>query len=417
MYTYLSSRLLPNETNAQWVEKDISQAIVKEIFIQYREIYLQLDRDGAAIFVDLNQLRAKYASYNNRLSVLLQSLGNTGLDTVAGFPQGQNYYAVYQNAFRVGYSAKLAERGIYHAPGYPRELLPDIELSRELQETDLSLLHSHCLVSVNGYYHMTDTDGKRAWIVDGGKSSQAAATGHIGIYSFMSIGQLHKEALDIAAIEPSDTGKPLFEGAILHTTRPVDNQSFFLVLGGYLVFPQPQVFWQITETSFGIRLKELRYLERISESLRYINLDSLQLTASDIHQQLLNIDELTSDAVIRRYFGLSQSYFVSVDAPPLFVNKKFLRQMKAPGIFTAFQEPRYPLIMGSGRAVEYWKVNEGHYWAVSAADSFYRNYIFDRQHLRTLSNVTPSNSFDRPFFYSQGLLLEVGVFKEQTTTP
>ena len=133
-----------------------------------------------------------------------------------------------------------------------------------------------------------------------------------------------------------------------------------------------------------------------------------------IHQQLLNVDELTSDAVIRKYFGLSQSFFVSVEAPPLFVNKKFLRQMRAPGIFTAFQEPKYPLIMGSGRAVEYWKVNEGQYWSVSAADSFYRNYIFDRQHMRTLSNVTPSNSFDRPFFYSQGMLLEVGVFKPQT---
>ena len=414
MYTYLSSRVLPNQTNAQWLDVDISMTIVRDIFVDYREIYLKLNRDGVEIFVDLNQLRTRYASYNNRLSVLLQSLGNTGLDTVAGFPEGQNHFAIYQNAFRVGYSAKLSERGVYRPPGYPRELLPDIELTRALQPTDLSLLHSHCLVSVNGYYHMTDTDGQRAWVVDGGKSTQASATGHIGIFSFVSVGKLHKEAINISAITPSDTGKPLFEGAIIHTTRPVVDNSFFLVLGGYLVFPQDQVFWQITETSFGIRLKELRYLERISESLRYINLDKLELTASVIHQQLLNVDELTSDAVIRKYFGLSQSFFVSVEAPPLFVNKKFLRQMRAPGIFTAFQEPKYPLIMGSGRAVEYWKVNEGQYWSVSAADSFYRNYIFDRQHMRTLSNVTPSNSFDRPFFYSQGMLLEVGVFKPQT---
>lgn len=417
MYTYVSSRLLLNETNAQWLTRDVSGEIVKDLFKQYREIYLQLEREGQTYYVDFNQLRAEFASYNNRLNILLQSLGTRALDTVDGFPRGANHYAVYQNAYRVGYSTKLAERGMYHPPGYPRELLKDIEMTRDLQKTDLSLIHSHCLVSVNGYYHMTDTDGERLWVVDGGDSCRASATNHVGIFSFMSIGKLTKEALNIEAITPSDAGRPLFEGAVIHTTQKIEGSSFFLVLGGYLVFPQPQVFWQITDTSFGIRLKDLRYLERISESLRYLNLEGLQLTQSNLNKNLLHVDELISDEVVRRYFGLTQSYFVGVDAPPIFINKKFLRQMRAPGIFTAFQEPKYPLIMGSGRAVEYWKVNEGHYWSVSAADSFYRNYIFDRQHMNTLSDVIPSNSFDRPFFYSQGMMLEVGVFKEDPSNP
>lgn len=413
MYTFIDSRVLPRQTNAQWEQKDLSQSFVREIFSLYSDIILKLDKDGQEIYIDFNQLRPQHALYNNRLHVLLASLGDAGLDTVSGFPNGVNQFAIYQNAFRVGYSAKLSERGIHRPEGYPRDLLPDIELTRKNYETDLSLLHTHCLLSINGYYHMSDTDGERAWVVDGAKSTKAAGRNHVGILSFLHVGELQKEALDVSRIEPSDAGRPLYEGAIIHTSKPVD-KAFFLILGGYMVFPHPQIFWQITDTTFGIRLKELRYLERISESLRYIDLSPLELTESVIHKNLINIEELTSDAVVRRYFSLSQSFFVTVDTKSLFVNKKFLRQMKAPGIFTAFQDPLYPLIMGSGRAVEYWKVNEGHYWSVSASDSFYRNYIFDREQPRLLSNVIPANSFDRPYFFSQGMMLEIGTFKEKT---
>lgn len=415
MYEYISSRVLPRQTNAQWIDKDISQSIVRDLYVQYSEIYLKLSRDGEEVFVDFNQLRTQYATYSNRLSVLLQAIGNLGLDTVPSFPEGVNAFAIYQNAFRVGYSAKLADKGVYRAPGYPREAFNDIELTRDKYPTDLSLLHTHCVLSINGYYHMTETDNTKAWIVDGAKSTRAADNAHIGILSFLQVGALHKEKIEIANIEPSIPGKLIYEGAIIRTTTPVVNKSFFMVIGGYLVFPHPDVFWQISDNSFGLRLKDLRYLERISESLRYIDLTPLELSTSPIHKNLLNVEELTSDVVVKKYLTLSQSFFVSVDTPSMFVNKKFLRQMKAPGIFSAFQEPRYPLIMGSGRAVEYWKVNEGHYWSVSASDSFYRNYIFDREQRHLLSNVTPANSFDRPFFYSQGLMLEIGAFKPKTT--
>lgn len=411
MYTYLSSRVLPKQIGAQWKDADIGEKIVREIYSENTEIYLRLMQDDLEVVVDFNQMRSRYATYNNKLSVLLQVIGDEYLETVDSFPNGVNKYAVYQNATRVGYSVKLGEKRMYRTPGYPRDLLPDLEISRDKYPTDITLVHTHCLLSVNGMYHQTESDGERTWIVDGAKSLSASNHGHVGILSFRDIGQVEKTPIAVERIEPSRQGGTLYEGLTIHVDRPVTG-AFILVLGGFLTFQHPDVFWQISETSFGFRMDNFRYLEKMAETLRYLDVSGLQLAQSPIHDQLLNVEELTSDSVIRRYFGLSQSFFVTIDADSLFVNKKFLRKMNAPGIFTAYQEPTGPLVTGSGRVAEYWKVKEAGYWSVSASDSFYRDYIFDREQRKALKNFTPTTAFDRPFFYSQGMMLEIGSFRK-----
>ena len=96
--------------------------------------------------------------------------------------------------------------------------------------------------------------------------------------------------------------------------------------------------------------------------------------------------------------------------PNLFSNKIPIRQMQSPGIFTSYQDPVYPLIVGHGQLAEYWKVKEDGVWSVTVVDSFYRNYIHTLQNRALLENITDQMTFYQPYHYSQGVLLELGAY-------
>lgn len=413
LYTLLSAIALPNVIGAQWESVNLTILPVAQIFSKYKEIVVTLKRDDQELLVDLNQIRSQYASYTNTLPVLLQVLSQYTFDTLSELPNKKIDYIKYSDVTRVGYRIKLARRGIVLPEHYPTSELVDIELTRPQYKTDMSLLHTHCLVSVNGYYHMTDTDGEKAYIVDGGITSRYQDLAQVGLTSFLNIGQLEKIKIEEDDISTRLGSDQLKDTVVLTIDQDTTNKSFFLVLGGYLLMPQEGVFWQVGDHEYHLNLNRIPYLERLIESHHYINLESLELTYSELNKENLNIQEIWSDRVIKKYLTLSQSFFVIVDRDNLFSNKIALRQMMSPGIFTAYQDPSYPLIVGTGKTAEYWKVHEDGHWAVTVLDNYYRNYIFNRQNQNTLVNVTGQLSFDRPFFYSQGFLLEIGAYASE----
>lgn len=412
MYTLVRALALPKTLAAQWIEVSLNTLLVSDIYANYRRMVLTLlQEDGVEVFVDMAQLQAEYATYNNTLPVLLQTLGTRTLEILPKLPNKEVKYIKYVDVYREGFHVMLTKRGMVLPPDYPRSEKTDLELTRSKYPTDLTLIHTHCLASVNGFIHMTDTDGERAFVVDGGKSMAARNMNHVGLTSFGTIGALSKHILNIADVSVLTNETPSDRQVSFTIPESTEGKSFFLVLGGFLVMPEVGVFWQVGLNEYRLNLSRLPYLERLLESRHFIDLSPLQLTESDLNEENLNLDEVWSDNTIRRYFVLSQSFFVTVDTPNLFMSKRFLRQMKSPGIFTAYQEPTYPLLVATGRLAEYWKVREDGQWAVTVADSYYRNYIFSRQNENTLENVSGQLANDRPFFHSQGFLLEIGAYK------
>jgi len=417
MYTLIRSAALPNTVTPQWTTQALGGELVKTLFATYRKIFLvmTLDADPTELYINLEQLRAEYATYGNTLTVLLQVLGARVLATTdmpEGLPSAKIGYAKYSDIYRLGYKAALSKRGFEVPDGYPKDELPDLELTRPDYATDLSLIHSQCLVSVNGFFHRTDTDGERAYVIDGGETCRQSNSAHIGLTSFMSIAPLVKRSLDVDLIGPKVDGTAMKAGLQFSVADDLTGKSVFLVLGGYLVMPEDLIFYQVSDHSFELNIARLPYLERILESREWINLDSLKLTVSEINPDSVNIEEVWSDAVLLRYLTMSQSFLVIVDNDSLFTNKILIKQMNSPGWFIAYQNPTSPLIVGFGRAAEYWKVYEDGLWSVTVEDSFRRNFIFNRQPENTLTNVTSQLACDRPFTHSLGFLLEIGANKE-----
>ena len=447
MYQFVNAVCLSRSIGSQWHDVNLADILVFDIYTTYSKVFLILTNPDIPdpVYVDFDTLRAEFSSYDGTLSQLLIDLDNRTLATVTQLPSTEVKVAKYSDAFRSHYKIDLTKIGVVTPDNYPQSELNDIVITRPNYSTDLSLLHTHCLISVNGYYHYTDTDGSKGYVYDAAKTLRKSNNNHVGILSFLDIGALTKVKLLRDNIYPQQylLSNQFIQDTITSTDRimsedgsgyllaesngyilaehhsvlrdriyfdiqeDLTNKSYFLVLGGYLVFPEKDVFWQSGQRTFALNINQIPYPQRIYESSLYLDLTTLGLTSLDIAPDAINTEELYSDEILKNYLTLSQSYLVIVDKPNLITNKIYLRHSHLPGMFTAYQDPVLPLIVNYGKAVEYWKTFEDGFWSVTVEDSFLRNYILSQQPIYQMQTLNGHLLPHMPFWHSQGHLLEI----------
>lgn len=405
MYSFVNAVCLARSIGSQWQNVDLSNILVFDIFTTYAKVYLELTHPDIpdAVYVDLDTLRQEFSSFNGTLDDLLIALDNRTLSTVQSLPSTIVKAAKYSDAFRSHYKIDLTKIGVVIPDNYPVDELDDLKITRPLYQTDMSLLHTHCLISVNGYYHLTDTDGEKAFVYNGAKTLRKSRTNQLGILSFLDIGELKKVRLLESNIYPQVETASLQERIYFDVNEDLTNKSYVLVLGGYLVFPSEGVFWQSGEQTFALDIHQLHYPERIQESNLYMDLTALGLSTLDPIDPV----ELFSDAILKKYLTLMETYLVIIDTPNLITNKIFLRHSHLPGMFTAYQDPVLPLIVNYGKVAEYWKTQEDGHWSVTVMDSFLRQYILSQQPIYQQLSLSDHLLPHVPYQHSQGYLLEI----------
>lgn len=408
MYIFKRAIVLTRSVGAQWVERDLRATLLQEIFRTYRRAYLELESIYLedTVYVDLTLLRPQHAGFSGTLSEWLVSMANKTLPTVDHLPTTNLRYARYSDARQAAYLIEPVAMGRHYPPGYPITERPDLALTRPRYDTDMRLVHQYCLTTVNGYIHMTDAalDGSVSYIKDGSKSMLTSSENHVGILSFLDIAELTK----IPITEPMvRTEQPLKKRVVIDLEEPIGDRMVLLSLGGYLLFPEEQVFWVSGEKTLSINLDGLPMLERFYESSLYLDLSELHLTQSQLNRHLVTVDEWFSDAVLLRYLQLSQTFVILVDTPTLLTEKRFIRHSSLPGMFTAHTEPVYPLVVNYGKLVEYWKTHEDGYWSVTVTDSYLRNFQYTHRPMYGLPVVTDHLMPNKTFYSSRGYFLEI----------
>jgi hypothetical protein len=416
MYTFTNAVCLSRSIGSQWTEVDLSQILVFDIYQNYTKVFLVLYNDVLMqdVFVDFDTLRTEYSSFNDTLEELLIELGSRALTTVDRLPSSNIKFAKYADAFRSRYKAEIGKAGLELPASYPDVEKPDVKLTRPNFNTNMQMVDDNCIVSVNGYYHWTDCHNNILNIYDGAKSLRKSNNNNIGILSFLDIGGLTKSKILESNIFKMDDDTSLKTKLMFSVPAAnLENKSYFLVLGGYIVFPQDNVFWQSGLNEFIIELDKLPYVERILESSDYLDLSHLGLTPETINPRAYNVTELTSDTVIKKYFTMSNSFLVVVNCENLVTNKIHLRSSNSPGMFTAYQDPSYPLVVNYGKVAEYWKTYEDGHWSVTVTDSYLRNYVASQQPVREGQTITNNLTGSEAFYHSRGYLLEIAGYTEQ----
>ena len=385
MYTYTGSKCLTMVTGAQWSTPDIENSLLRDVFFNYSKVFLSVENSftNQVIYVAMDTYRSSYVNFAGTVAQWLTLMENSSLNTVVALPSNGYQYVQYANLNQKRFKILPTILGTTLPNNYSG-LKPNLQISRSIMATDMSFLHTHSLVTVNGYIHDTFQNqypSDFCFVKDGCTSAAIARINNIGAVTFKNIGELFKVRIDPANILPITEGQPLVDGLQFSIDPPngftsIAGKAVFLVMGGYMIFLENNKFSVIGNNAFRLNLRNLNFVEKILESSRYIDLSALGLTNHPEYLNGIDEDELFADDAVKSYLTLSQSFLVVLDATEIGINKITLKDMNTPGLYVSYNEPVFPLFVGYGRITEYWKRKEGNLWSLTVTDPYTRNYMF-----------------------------------------
>lgn len=412
MYTFVTAHCLARTVGSQWVELDISKSLVSAVFGTFRQTYIIVHDSytDSNLIVNMDFFKAVYSGMNINVEEMLQRHNGLPIDTVPSLPNTDIKYARYSIGTMAGYKYDFAKAGYMYDPNVYSDILTDIRIDRPGYDTDIRLLHSHCLVSVNGFIHNTDTDGRYCYVIDGGKTMRIAQDNRFGILSFLDIGELTKIRINPEDIFPAEEGGVLKDKIVFKISEDIEESCFMLVLGGYLIVPEPDIFYRQGSNSYILDINKIPYLERIMESREFIDISSLGLNTTIINDKIIESSNAYSDEVIRNYLCMSQSFFVKVDTPNLTTRKFSIQRSNTPGQFICYQKPTVPMFVKYGRMVEYWSQKQGERYSVAVPDSYFRNYALRYRKKEDVQNIDDTFMAENPIYHYGGVFLEISSY-------
>lgn len=287
----------------------------------------------------------------------------------------------YKLANTAGYRLDIAKIGfnpIDPLAYYHKDNFPDVEISRPGVPTDLSLLHTKCLMTVNGYIHRTQMEGGRLFIPKATQCMLKSRANHVGIFSF----NLLADPLTLTSITSdmvsTEANTSMYEKAII--TFDHDVGSAILVIAGYMIFEHPEFFYRVSGNSFVLRLDRLNYIEKLYElnRQRHIFAD-LEIPVSPNNSSVIDADVARGDAAITKFLTTYNSFLVEVPVDSLATRKVYLEHSTVPGNFRTELEPDMPIVIGYGKLGEYQCLkNNDTKHTVYMNDAYYNNFLFSK---------------------------------------
>lgn len=279
---------------------------------------------------------------------------------------------------------KMGHHNLDDLAYYYKEDFPDVEITRPGYTTDLGLIDQKCLVSVNGFIHSTVFSDGRLYIPNATKSMLRSRTNSVGILSLEGLtDQVTRQKLQTNMIF-EDVGFTPFERVLISV--PVAVQKPVLIMGGYIVFENPEYFFRISDNTFVLRLDRLLYVEKLYELSGYRDIfKDLEVPVSDHNLTMVDGAVVRSMATIRRFLSLDNSFLLDLHVPEISTQRIYMQHTNVLGSFRTSALPVLPLFSGYGKLCEYKRVHDadGRY-TVSAQDAYYANHVFSASAPKTL---------------------------------
>lgn len=379
MYKYESSLALKNNAGSIFESPDIQNESISSVYKNWYKVYLVLSHPATedAQYLYLEDVKDTIAVFTGTVNEYLAAMGDFALPVSSTKPTIEARWAKYTELTQAGYQLMLTNEGQQYPTGMDRNAMFDVAVSR--QNTNMTEVNKFSLVSVNGFIHDSSATDENLYIRKGAVTARIANTYAAGLTTFIAIGELTRYKLQAEDITQFDSMIPAVKKLRIKVPNFDKGKPYFLVMGGYIIFPRENQFFQVEEDSFALDMDSFDYIERLLESANFIDLRDLNLTeVPHMANEGFSVAEAESLAVLRRYLMLSQSFFVSIDAPNLTLERHVITQELYPNRYLYSKKPTYPLMVGHGRLVEYWPRETHHGYQIESGDNQRRDFLASR---------------------------------------
>jgi len=388
MYELVTAFVKENKSFSQWEEKAIGEELLMDIFSTYKACVIVLTHPllDAPVSLDLESIRASTVGSSVTLNQFLIENGNTTLPTQTTIPSIKERYVKYNDAVRAGYKVYLTD-GSASIDDQTREGKTDIKLMKS--GIDFEYFYHRVLVSINGFIHRTDFDVNGAYVRDCVASLETSGCDTIGLISFDEVARLDYLSITEEMIYKRNPEAAFKDRIDIKFPYDVSDKSIGLVLGGYLHLVDQTLFTRTGPDTITIKFDRFNFINRYFESKQFLNLDSLGLSTSPDNPDFLNITELLSDEVIKRYLMLSQSFIILIDSMDMASRKEYVyRNGKGLQTYGSGTLPDKPLFMGRGMIGNYWSKPEfGGQYSLSVVGNRMDNFLYQNTPIDKLDNI------------------------------
>lgn len=391
MYQLVSAIVKPLTGDGRWKNMDISGLSMSTLFGSYKSVIAILSNNflDHNVSFDIEPLRAKWAASDKPFIEFLYENGNLTLPTSDELPVINTRYAHFADAFHAKYEVVPV-----HATAAPDAPMPDGDKTYALLKKDgidYTEMYKHCLVNINGFYHQTDHSSYGLYVTDAMKSVWKSGRNQIGILSMKGVSSMSFLPITEAMIHKQNDDQVLKNNCYIDTGLDLTEKTVMLVLGGYLHLLDRKTFKRVSPSTFKIDFSNLPLVDRFYESVEVIDLSSLGLDTTVNNPTQVGMGNLFSDAVLKKYLQLSQTFFVILDNKDIFIDEVPLRRMATPNTYITKEQPIYPMRVGCGRHEPYWYRKEHGQFAVAAKGVQKGNKIYNTRPLGNAQSVSDTN--------------------------
>lgn len=367
MYIFQNAVLRQRGKNETWKEVNVSGLQMSLLFSRYFDGHIELTNSAVgpgSFFVDLNALRrVDYSFYNLILQDWLGTLGTNLLPHLAQEPTYTTKSVLYSDGFQGNFKVRKE----------------DLNLVVGKDNVDIDHLQHYTLTTVNGFLHRTSPLGEEELLVHGGgNTSKYLPTNHLGMMSFVDIGQIQQISITPSMVKRTQDRFPLLKGCTINLNTNLENKSVMISVGGYLHVEDSLLdVVSVSEGLIRVNLERVDWIKRFFEMRRFLNVDSLNISTSPTKPGSVVVNEFSTDDFVLALLQLPQTFVIIVDTPMLHYRVKPVSNQGLPGVYELPTEPLYPMKNVTGRFIDYWYRNEYGRWVMDTDVLLLKEYVYE----------------------------------------
>lgn len=395
MYSIVRTYVKDNSPRAPYLLEDVSTVPIGQLKDLYRDVLLVLSNTFLPTIRQIKLSAITGYIETETLNEFLIRNANTTLPTVELNEPNSDVYATWIDGFQLGLDINL-ENPLGNLESR-REDKKDIAIKSSIVQS--LELYNNCLFTVNGLIHRANFAGDKILVVDGGVSLNKTNRNTLGVFNLGHLGKITNHRVDCTEVVREHPSTPLGETAYVKLPVPPETlkgKSILLSLGGYLMIPDDRILVELGLGIFKINFNLLPLLERFYDSRDRISMSKVEsvLGKSTVNPDLISVTELYSDNGIKAIFDMSQTFFIVVDTPELFVDYEYLEDLGLKGVGKTRSLPDKPLITNVGAMSEYWIRKDSDGYMLSYVDYLIPNYLFNTTELKRPSDWVENEVVD-----------------------
>lgn len=410
-YTYQSAMARGRTLDSVWQTIDLSTTDINVIYQTYSKVFLTLTNPiyPNPVYLDMDNVRSMIGTKipGKTIPQWLASLAaNASLPTTVNAPTYSTQKVIFGDAWKAGYSIQPVDHTVNPNAQLPNGALNDLYMTNP--NVNMNLLATQALVSVNGFIHATGQGPSGLYVYKGMTTMRGCDANQVGILSFENIGPIQQVPITDAMIYNQEVFEPYSGYVYINLGQSLAGKSLLFVLGGHL-HCFDEAYTIIGDGLVRINFDRLPWAEIFYDSLNKIDTSSITWDSTEANPEQISVKDLYSNGVIGAFLKLSQTFFVVVDVPQMYLIRHYAGPTKLPGRWTCAQGLQtYPLIGPMGRIVEYFPVWENTQFVLRAATQRKNHYMFETTDWRAKNSIAPKLNPHWPFSLPAGVLMELG---------